>query len=179
MMARYVDAIDLAVPIETAFDYLADFSRAAEWDPGVIEAERITKGKLRVGSRFHLLVNFLGRRIPLEYRLDVYERPSRLVFKCEEASVSSIDEITFVARGQGGTRVTYDARLELVGLLRVADPMLNFVFQHMGRVAIRGIGRQLGRVRASKSAGKRKRPRALKAQDTKQPARRPAPQSVD
>jgi len=179
MMARYVDAIDLAVPIETAFDYLADFSRAAEWDPSVIEAERITQGKIRVGSRFQLLVNFLGRRIRLEYRLDVYERPSRLVFKCDEASVSSIDEITFVAREQGGTRVTYDARLEFVGLLRVVDPMLNFVFQHMGRVAIRGLGRQLGRIRALKPRGKGTRPRALKAQATKKPAHRPTPQYVD
>jgi len=31
-MARFVDAIDLPLPIEQAFDYLADFSHAAEWD---------------------------------------------------------------------------------------------------------------------------------------------------
>jgi len=178
-MARYVDAIDLAVPIETAFDYLADFSWSAQWDPGVIEAERATRGKIGVGSRFRLLVNFLGRRIPLEYELAEYERPSRLVFKCGDASVSSIDEITFVARGQGGTRVTYDARLELAGILRIADPMLNLVFQHMGRVAIRGIGRELGRIDVSKPPAKRTRPRALKAQETKRPARRHAPRSVD
>lgn len=39
-MARYVDAIDLPIPVEEAFDYLADFSRTAEWDPGVVEAHR-------------------------------------------------------------------------------------------------------------------------------------------
>jgi hypothetical protein len=36
-VARYVDAIDLPVTREEAFDYLADFSRTAEWDPSVLE----------------------------------------------------------------------------------------------------------------------------------------------
>lgn len=32
-MARYVDAIDLPIPIEEAFDCLADFSRTASGIP--------------------------------------------------------------------------------------------------------------------------------------------------
>jgi hypothetical protein len=48
-MARYIGAIDLA--IEDAFDYLADFSRAAVWDPGVCEAKRITRRVVRLGNR--------------------------------------------------------------------------------------------------------------------------------
>ena len=66
-MARYVDAICLPMSIEEAFDYLADFSRTAEWDPGVSDAKRITRGPVRLGSRFRVAVAFLGRRIPLEY----------------------------------------------------------------------------------------------------------------
>ncbi len=31
-MARFVDAIDLSLPIEQAFDCLADSSHAVEWD---------------------------------------------------------------------------------------------------------------------------------------------------
>ena len=50
----------------------------------------------------------------------------------------STDEISFLAR-ERGTRVTYEARLELTGLLRVADPLLNLLFQHLGRVAMRGL----------------------------------------
>jgi len=54
-MARYVDAIDLPIPIEEAFDYLAAFSRNAEWDPGLYDARRLTRGKVRLGSRFELV----------------------------------------------------------------------------------------------------------------------------
>jgi carbon monoxide dehydrogenase subunit G len=141
-MARYVDAIDLPIPIAEAFDYLADFSRTPEWDPGVVEGKRLTRGKVRLGSRFQVSVSFLGRHIPLEYRLVEFERPSRLVLSGGDSSLRSIDEITFVSR-PGGTRVTYEARLELAGIRRLADPFLDLLFQRMGRLAVRGLRERL------------------------------------
>lgn len=141
-MARYVDAIDLPIPIEEAFDYLADFSRTAEWDPGVCEARRLTRGEIRLGSRFEVTVSFLGRRIPLQYRITEFEPPSRLVLTGGDSSLRSIDEITFVSR-RGGTRVSYEARLELVGIRRLADPVLDLLFQRVGRLAVRGLRERL------------------------------------
>jgi len=55
-----------------------------------------------------------------------------------DAGLRSIDEITFTPR-PGGTRVTYEARLELTGLRRLADPLLDVVFQHVGRAAAAGL----------------------------------------
>jgi hypothetical protein len=49
-MARFVDAIDLPLPIERVFDYLADFSHTAEWDPGVVEARQLDEGPVRLGA---------------------------------------------------------------------------------------------------------------------------------
>ena len=141
-MARYVDAIDLPIGIEDAFDYLADFSRTAEWDPSVAEARRLTRGKVGLGSRFRVSVSLLGRRIPLEYRISEFERPSRLVLSGGDPSIRSVDEITFVSR-PGGTRVTYEARLELVGIRRLADPLLDLLFQRIGRLAVRGLRERL------------------------------------
>jgi len=141
-MARYIDAIDLPIPIEEAFDYLADFSRTAEWDPGVEESNRLTKGKVRVGSRFNVVVSFLGQRIPLEYEITEFDRPSRLVLSGGDSSLSSIDEITFVAR-PGGTRVTYEARIDLVGIRRIAEPILDVLMQRVGRLAVRGLRERL------------------------------------
>lgn len=137
-MARYVDAIDVPVPIEEAFDYVADFSRTAEWDPGVDEARCLTRGGVRLGSRFRLVVCFLGRRIPFEYRITEFERPSRLVLRGGDSSLRSVDEITFVSR-PGGTRITYEARLELGGIRRLADLPLDLLFQRIGRLAARGL----------------------------------------
>ena len=141
-MARYVDAIDLPIPIEEAFDYLADFGRTAEWDPGVEESHRLTKGKVRVGSRFNVIVLFFGQSIPLEYEITEFDRPSRLVLSGGDSSVRSIDEITFVAR-PGGTRVTYEARIDLVGIRRIADPLVDILMQRVGRLAVRGLRERL------------------------------------
>ena len=137
-MARYVDAIDLPLPVEKAFAYLADFSRTAEWDPGVVEARRLSKGRIGLGSRFEVIVQFLGRRVALEYAITEFERPRRLVFTGGDDWIDSIDEITFVRR-LGGTRVTYEARLELKGIARLADPILEMLFRRVGRLAVRGL----------------------------------------
>jgi len=137
-MARYIDAIDLPLSVEESFDYLADFSHTVEWDPGVVDARRLTTGELRVGSRFEVIVSVFGRRIPLEYRISAFERPHRLVLEGGDSSLDSIDEITFVSR-PGGTRVTYEARIELEGFRRLADPILDLLFQRIGRLAVRGL----------------------------------------
>jgi hypothetical protein len=128
--------------VEEAFDFLADFSRTAEWDPTVVEARRLTPGKVRLGSSFRVSVCFLGRAVPLEYRITEFERPSRLVLSGGDTSLRSIDEITFVSR-PGGTRLTYEARLELTGIRRLADPILDVLFQRIGRLAVRGLRERL------------------------------------
>lgn len=137
-MARYVDAIDLPVPIGDAFDYLAEFSRAAEWDPGVVAGRQLTPDPIGVGTRFEVIVSFLGRRIPMEYEITRFERPHRLILEGGDGAIRSIDELTFAPRGDG-TRVTYEARLELPLLLRWADPLLHAAFQRIGASAARGL----------------------------------------
>ena len=143
-MARFVDAIDLPVPVEQAFDFLADFSHTAEWDPGVSHAERLDSGPLGVGSRFRVTLAFLGRQLEFVYEITVFERPRRLVLRGSDGNVLSLDELTLVAR-DGGTRLTYEARLELSGLQRSLDPLLHLLFQHIGRVAVRGLRERMAR----------------------------------
>jgi hypothetical protein len=137
-MARYVDVIDLPLPPEAAFDLLADFARTQDWDPGVVEAERLDAGPLGRGSRFRVVASFLGRRVPLEYEIREYERPRRLVLRAGDAAFSSLDEIHFSPRARG-TRVSYEARLTLGGLAGLADPLLQLGFGFAGRAAARGL----------------------------------------
>jgi len=89
-LARYIDAIDLPVPIEAVFDYLADFCRTVEWDPGVVEARRLTGGPVTLGSRFRVVVGLLGARFPIEYEITAFERPSRLVFSGGDSTIRSM-----------------------------------------------------------------------------------------
>ena len=149
-MARYVDAIDLPFSPIAAFDYLAGLHHTADWDPGVSEARRLDPERpLGRGSRFEVVARFLGRRVPMTYEITGYEPPHRLVLRGRAGGVLSIDTITF-APVPGGTRVTYEARLELAGLARVFDPVLDLLFQRIGARAARGL-RERARVLARRS----------------------------
>ena len=150
-MARFVDAIDLPVSVEDAFAFLADFSRTAEWDPSVLHAERLTGGRVRKGSRFRVVVSLLGRQLPLEYEITEFDKPSRLVLVGGDETLRSVDEITFVARPHG-TRVTYEAKLELRGLRKLADPALHVLFQLVGRLAVCGLRRRMDAIREANGA---------------------------
>jgi hypothetical protein len=172
-MACYVDSIDLPVSVEEAFDYLADFSRTAEWDPGVVEAARLTPDTPALGSRFRVVVAFLGRRFPLEYAITAFERPHRLVLEGGDDALRSFDEMRFESR-RGGSRVHYDARLELTGLRRLADPLLHVLFQRMGRLAARGLRERLARPRRRRPQGKQ----ARRASDGRAPERDPEREGV-
>jgi carbon monoxide dehydrogenase subunit G len=143
-MARYRASIETLWTPAEAFTYLSDFSTSAEWDPGVVEAERDGAEAVGEGTEFRLVAEFLGRRTPLTYRVVEYEPPSAVTFVGENASVASHDRITFEAIATG-TRVTYDAELTLKGLLRVADPLLALAFKRVGDRALGGLREVLGR----------------------------------
>jgi Polyketide cyclase / dehydrase and lipid transport len=137
-VARFVDAIDLPLLPEAAFDLLANFGRLPAWDPSAFEARRLDRGLLGPGSRFHVLYRLFGQRVPLEYEVGVYERPRRVVLAGQTARVRLHDEI-HVAPRDGGSRVTYEARVELVGVPALADVLFQLAFEASCRRALRGL----------------------------------------
>ena len=142
-MARYSTMVQSNKSREEVFDYLADFANAREWDPGVVAGENLTGQPIGPGSRFRLMCRFFGRQIPLEYRITAFEAPSRVVFRADRGSISSIDEIRFVTDGEGSA-VTYEANLRLSGLLgRLMDPLLARAFRRIGERAAVGLRRAL------------------------------------
>jgi len=142
-VARYKAQVAARGGQHEVFEYLADFSNAQEWDPSVRSAERLDAGEIKVGSTFRLVVDFMGRSSALVYAITELE-PSRLVtFSGESSTVTSLDTITFEPAAQG-TTVTYDADLQLKGLLKLADPLLAVAFKRIADNALAGLRRQLG-----------------------------------
>ena len=142
-MAHYAATVTSRRSAQAVFDYLADFSSTAEWDPGVIAARRLTAEPLRVGARFHVVAGFLGRQVPLEYRTVEIDRPRRVVLRAESASAVSEDTITVRELPGSGTEVVYDAQLRLRGPLRLADPVLGVFFTRIGDRAKAGLANAL------------------------------------
>jgi hypothetical protein len=141
-MARYATSIEVPLPPEQAFGYMAEFANTLEWDPGVVEAQRLTPGSLAPGSAFRVVTAFLGARVALRYEIAEYDPPHRVVLRARTPRFESEDEI-LVEPTPAGSRIRYDARLTLRGVWRLADPWLQLAFNRVGDAAIRGLARRL------------------------------------
>jgi carbon monoxide dehydrogenase subunit G len=142
-MARYTAGLDSNRSPEEAFAYLSDFTTTREWDPSVVEAERVGEGPIAKGTEFRLATLFAGRTTAITYRIVEYDKPRAVSFRGENATVISLDRITFTAI-DGGTRVTYDADLRLKGWLRVGDPLIALVLNRLGKNALAGLRARIG-----------------------------------
>ena len=141
-MARYKASVETARPLEEVFAYVSDFSNTQEWDPGVAEAQRLDDGEVADGSEFRLVAVFMRRSNTLVYRVTEYEAPRLITLRAESPTIVSLDRITFELQGDG-TRLTYDAALDLKGAMRIADPLLGLAFKRIGDRALAGMRKTL------------------------------------
>jgi hypothetical protein len=138
-MATYRARVTSPRPPVEVFDYMARFSNAAGWDPGVTEATDVDPGAPTLGSTYRLVVRVFGRPVPLEYHIAEFDRPYRVVLSAENSMVCSTDVIE-VSVGPGtGSTVTYDATLGLKGVAALFTPLLGFPLRRIGDRAIVGL----------------------------------------
>ena len=138
--------IQVSLPREEAFGYVADFANSAEWDPGIAAGMKITDGPVRKGSEFEIVAVFRGKRQPFHYVITAFEPACRVVLMGEGEKARSVDEIAFEPVG-GGTRIIYVAVIRLKGIARVAEPLLASTMNRMADDALAGLKHVLDRPR--------------------------------
>jgi carbon monoxide dehydrogenase subunit G len=141
---RYTREIEVVAEPGAVFAYLADFENSAEWDPGVVEARRLTGGPTAVGSRFELIALFRGKRQRFEYVVTEYEEGRKIALHGRGEKARS-DDVIAVDGADGRTRIAYEADLRLEGLYRLAEPFLRTTFVRMGDDALDGLAAALAR----------------------------------
>jgi Polyketide cyclase / dehydrase and lipid transport len=149
-MATYEATIPSARPADETFGYVATFSNAAHWDPGVRSGQALDAGQIRVGSRYRLVVSFLGRGLPLTYHVTSYSAENReVVLDAASGLLRARDRITVrpfrPADGPAGSRslVSYRADVTMRGPLRLLEPLLSRGFAAVGDRAAAGLARIL------------------------------------
>ena len=133
-MARFTTTIPSRRSQADAFAYMAAFENAGEWDPSVTEAKRVGDEPLGVGTSFEVVSKFGPRLVPLTYTIVRYEPDGLVVLEARSKGFVSTDTITVEPAGDTST-VTYDAMLTFSGLGRLADPLMQVVFNRVGRKA--------------------------------------------
>ena len=129
-------------PLREVFAYVADFSSTAEYDPGVVRAERLDP--VAEGARFMVHARFMGRTLPMTYVLEAYRPHEQLIFRGESSGARAKDDIRFEAVGEG-TRIHWTLELELLGPGRLLEPLLRRPLLRLGERALDGLSERLHR----------------------------------
>jgi hypothetical protein len=143
-MARYHATLESRSPAAETFGYLATFSNAAEWDPGMLAGEQLDPGPVRAGSRFRLVVPFLWVRMFLTYEVIGFVPDREVLLQAANALLRSTDRIVVTGAADGST-VSYDAEVQLQGPLRMLDPLLRPGFRIVAERAAAGLADALSR----------------------------------
>jgi len=138
-VATYRTSLSSPRPPADVFAYLARFSNAVGWDPGVVAAEDRSAGPPARGSAYRLVVRFLGLPVPLDYRIVEIDPPTRVVLQAENTVVRSTDVIEVAPAPGGGSTIDYQASLITKGLSAVLAPLVAVAFRRIGDRAAAGL----------------------------------------
>ena len=132
---------------EGVVEYLRDFARAEQWDPGTVSCTRLDDGPVEVGARWRNVSTFLGRRTELVYEL-TRDEPNGLQFVGRNDTATATDDITITAGATPGTtRIAYHAHLEFTGVAKIGAPVAKIALEKLGSETEKSLIRVLGDVR--------------------------------
>jgi len=110
----------------------------------------VTEEPIRIGTQFELQGGLLTKSVEAElpaalrghgvlpYEIVELDPPRVVAFRGETRTTRYHDRIQLSAEG-GGTRLVYDAELTLLGLLGMAEPIFEVLFQKIGNDATQPI----------------------------------------
>ena len=142
------EQINTPLPLDRAFDFVADFATAQQWDPGVATSERSNTGPVGIGARYCLGVRMGGKVSAMDYEITVFEPLRRVVLTGTGSGVEAVDDIRFEAT-ETGTRIDYIADIRLTGMMRLAAPFAGGALSMIARDARDGMQRTLDRLAAA------------------------------
>ncbi len=142
-MIRLHEVTTVEREVGECFRYLADFSTAEQWDPGVYRAEKRTPGPPAPGTKFALTLSAGGRRIPMTYQLEELVPNELIALTGDGEGFSARDRITLESPFPGRTRIAYEAVLAFSGAAGRAEPLFRPWLKGVGRKAVEGMTRAL------------------------------------
>jgi hypothetical protein len=142
-MARFVTSVQSPRKPADAFGFLADMRNFPGWDPGTLRVRQTAGDGPGPDATFDVTVAALPLPLTFRYETRRFVQPRHLELVGRHRLFTSVDRITVLPDGDGGSVVTYDADVRLAGPLALADPWLRVVFTVIGLRAARGLRQAL------------------------------------
>lgn len=125
-MTRVAGAVTIAAPVEEVFDLVADERNEPRYNPRIVAVRKLGPEPVGPGARFVAEPSGTGRRGEMTLTIQEYERPFRL-HNVITSSYMKVDGTLTFEEVDGGTRLTWDWDLGLVGPMRLLSPVLALV----------------------------------------------------
>lgn len=122
-MIKTEKSIIIDRPVEEVFAYVSDLQNSPQWQNGVLEARRTTKGALGVGTQYTSVRKFMGRRMEAVIEFVAYEPNKKIAFKSTSGTTPFEEYFLFESTAEG-TRLTSVLELQTGGLMGLADPLI-------------------------------------------------------
>jgi uncharacterized membrane protein len=122
-MKHVESSITINHPIEEVFTFVADFSKATQYQPGIIEARVTSSGPVGVGTTYKWVQNFVGQKMDTNGEITVWDPPNRYEWKSIGGPFPVSGGIVLKAEGNA-TVVTFFADAEPGGFFKIAEGLL-------------------------------------------------------
>ncbi|MEP5764563.1 MAG: SDR family NAD(P)-dependent oxidoreductase [Halieaceae bacterium] len=134
-MTTLNEVIQIERPAQEVFAYIADFSTCEQWDSTAIEATRMDRGPLGVGSRFKVVCAAPVGKLPLEYEITEYQPDEKVVLR-GHGRFFEVEDTILVTPTASGCELNYTAIFTWKPLLSKLAPKLQAGLERMGRASI-------------------------------------------
>ncbi len=122
-MAHIAGEVTIQAPVDVVFDIVADERNEPRYNPRIVRAEKVSKGPVGRGARFVAEPKSMGSKGEMTLEVVEYDRPHRL-HNVVRSSYMQVDGLLTFAEVDGGTRLSWDWDMDLVGPMRVLSPVL-------------------------------------------------------
>ena len=111
--------------VSEVFDYVSDFSRAAEWRTEVVESSMSPPAPIQVGAQLREVSRIVGRRVVTDSVVDELSAPTFWSFAHQSGPLPVRGDYRFEEEGKG-VRLTYRLEARLDGLWALGAPYLRW-----------------------------------------------------
>ena len=112
----------VSLPQDAVFRLFSDLERSGEYSKPVIERRKITDGPVGAGTKYSALDQWPGKRVRFTVEISEYNEPHSLAARWSEPMAGGW-HARFLPEGND-TRLSFEATMELGGLLRALSPIL-------------------------------------------------------
>ena len=124
-MKRVEGSARVGAPPGEVFAYVSDLDTLAEWQSGIVRAERLDAGEMRVGSSARVARELMGQRLEVPLTVTDYDPPRRLGIASEVSGVKAAAMLDLRPIEDGAaTDLLFTMEIRGSGMTAFMEPMI-------------------------------------------------------